>query len=1159
MSTPAPSVATPKTNREPSAYSPFPPEAPSPNEDMKGVHEFDNSTPYNILPRMTHYDLTPAGPTQNSSQLPMLMLMDNAQGSMIDSLQRQLAEERERGAHRLQTETLMHQLISERNDHQSKILESSKKYDEEVQNIRLNMQRNLESARGESNDALRNLNMQKRHNAELKRRAEELEKELALARKHSTEFIERNKEQLEREKAAFALRIKNDESSIEAHKLHHEKVLKEKDKMHEAIVTQMEARFKAESGATEQKFKTLKAENENKAIQFENEVEKLREAALAAKIQAEAGMHKLKAHYEDLLKDAEARGKKAKNKMVQMKWCSVLRTNAYKRKLSDLETKMQDTLESQMREASAMLEKVKGECERKLDEERASHHRSRETFEQKLGALHSEMKNKIESHSETLNVVKEEHRRELSSEVSRVGKDFTDKMARSLEDVLNRKEQDLEDARAETAKAWGKKLEEIETTLTKDKEFLEKKAKSLEDKLESLEKAKVRAEGEAKAEVDRADKRVREKSAEIEKLEGIIKAKTESFEAIDRKLAASKSINEAGVKIKERKDELESSLTATNIELESLKAELATLKSKHTELTTAKSTLEHDSHDLTSKLEATQHELETAKESNKDKIKELNAKHSSIMSQLANEKLASSKNEKDAIKALKLNHNKMVSEKDTTIAEYQSEIAGLKKKIANSKANEIAQRMLDAQKWTKEKKALDSKLSKHEEDLTASKLQMEQQAHEAEAREKAERELATAKKQIVDVEKKMHTFEEDLVTEKEKSSKALAEVKEKEAAVKEIESELAKKEKMIVDIEEELEKKETILKETKQDLEEKKKKLHISLERTRELGQQLDHSDPHSTEHIFVASEEKQAMLMRQLDASKMRIRELEAEVDRLRAQLHKKTKERKDDAEESEKPPELSHADIKLVVKYIETLSDEVDGEISVVEFEHAVRKCRRAKGCAQSHARGRLLVLKLENLIDGSDLNMKTWFKSMCDKRGGGDMIMEHDKRVASLNTTFISAELAELHKKGGNLEALEPSEITDLVNFLDPNLDGYVTRSELQHSIRRAHLPPNALYAEYQCSIVMSKLETYMHSQELRLKDIFNILDKDRSGSLTLKEFEKGVKSLVGLEKSREDVELGRLLMASKDELMERFDTKKSSSARPAADFKRSKTTI
>jgi hypothetical protein len=254
--------------------------------------------------------------------------------------------------------------------------------------------------------------------------------------------------------------------------------------MHEAIVTQMEARFKAESGATEQKFKTLKAENENKAIQFENEVEKLREAALAAKIQAEAGMHKLKAHYEDLLKDAEARGKKAKNKMVQMKWVSVLRTNAYKRKLSDLETKMQDTLESQMREASAMLEKVKGECERKLDEERASHHRSRETFEQKLGALHSEMKNKIESHSETLNVVKEEHRRELSSEVSRVGKDFTDKMARSLEDVLNRKEQDLEDARAETAKAWEKKLEEIETTLTKDKEFLEKKAKSLEDKLE---------------------------------------------------------------------------------------------------------------------------------------------------------------------------------------------------------------------------------------------------------------------------------------------------------------------------------------------------------------------------------------------------------------------------------------------------------------------------------------------------------------------------------------------------------------------------------------------------------------------------------------------------------------------------------------------------
>lgn len=514
----------------------------------------------------------------------------------------------------------------------------------------------------------------------------------------------------------------------------------------------------------------------------------------------------------------------------------------------------------------------------------------------------------------------------------------------------------------------------------------------------------------------------------------------------------------------------------------------------------------------------------------------------------------------------------MVSEKDTAIADCQSEIASLKERAANSKANEIAQRMLDAQKWTKERKALDCQVLKHEEDLSASKLSLEQQAHEAEAREKAEKELGLAKKEIAEVEKKMHSFEEDLVGEKEKSAKALAEVKEKEAAVKEISNELEKKEKMIVEIEEKLEKKEKILKEAKEELEEKQKKLHISLERTKELGQQLDHSDPHSTEHIFLAAEGKQAMLMRQLDVSKMRIRELEEEVDRLRNVLHKK--ERKHEHEGGgleEVGVELTHTDVKLVIKYIDSLGEDVDGEISIVEFEHAIRKCRRAKGCAQDYARGRLLVYRLENLLDGSDLQPKSWFKGMCEKRGGGGMIMEHEKRVTSVSTTFLGSELGGLHKNGGGLEALEPGEITDLVRYLDPNLDGYITRNELVHAIRRAHLPPNALYAEYQCSIVMSKLEKYMHSQELRLKDLFNILDKDRSGHLNLKEFEKGVKALVGLEKSKEDEEMGRLLMASKDEVMERFDHSEGSGGGHGqgrghgdaksrkGDFKRSKTTV
>ena len=70
-------------------------------------------------------------------------------------------------------------------------------------------------------------------------------------------------------------------------------------------------------------------------------------------------------------------------------------------------------------------------------------------------------------------------------------------------------------------------------------------------------------------------------------------------------------------------------------------------------------------------------------------------------------------------------------------------------------------------------------------------------------------------------------------------------------------------------------------------------------------------------------------------------------------------------------------------------------------------------------------------------------------------------------------------------------------------------------------------------------MEKLEAYMHKKEMRLKDLFQVIDKDKSGYLSIKEFESGIKRLVGMKKSGSDAELGDLLMASKDELMARFD--------------------
>ncbi|GMI24810.1 hypothetical protein TeGR_g13904, partial [Tetraparma gracilis] len=118
---PTPSTRNDRNDSHPHAASPSPPPT-----------EFDNSTPYKfsapppshlntIYGRRTLPHTFDINPVPTNANMPMLMLMDNAQNSMIETLQRQLAEERERGAHRLQTETLMHQLISERNSNEARL------------------------------------------------------------------------------------------------------------------------------------------------------------------------------------------------------------------------------------------------------------------------------------------------------------------------------------------------------------------------------------------------------------------------------------------------------------------------------------------------------------------------------------------------------------------------------------------------------------------------------------------------------------------------------------------------------------------------------------------------------------------------------------------------------------------------------------------------------------------------------------------------------------------------------------------------------------------------------------------------------------------------------------------------------------------------------
>lgn len=97
----------------------------------------------------------------------------------------------------------------------------------------------------------------------------------------------------------------------------------------------------------------------------------------------------------------------------------------------------------------------------------------------------------------------------------------------------------------------------MKSSLTEDKEFLEKKAKELEGKVEFLEKEKVKAEYDVKTASEGALKRGNEKDAEIKKLEAALAAKGDVLKGLENKLAASKAINEEGVKTATEKQQVE--------------------------------------------------------------------------------------------------------------------------------------------------------------------------------------------------------------------------------------------------------------------------------------------------------------------------------------------------------------------------------------------------------------------------------------------------------------------------------------------------------------------------------------------------------------------------------------------------------------------------
>ena len=241
--------------------------------------------------------------------------------------------------------------------------------------------------------------------------------------------------------------------------------------------------------------------------------------------------------------------------------------------------------------------------------------------------------------------------------------------------------------------------------------------------------------------------------------------------------------------------------------------------------------------------------------------------------------------------------------------------------------------------------------------------------------------------------------------------------------------------------------------------------------------------------------------------------------------------------------------------------------------ELEQAFRRMRRERAAVRFRERGRALGRRLAVLIERRGHDASTFMKAVDVSQGGkGDgkltpvelerglrKFVDEQKSLVSSDalreigcedlghSTSAKAVLAQHHREmrdrqRGDVDALIEAEndailddsfgvsdatrdnlkgrlkfsgrdVVDLIRFLDPNADGDVTASELDGGLRLSFdAPPEQSFAD-DAFVLMNKFELSMKRKAQRVVDLFHEVDKDRSGSLSVRELEKALNELCG----------------------------------------------
>ncbi|GMI30610.1 hypothetical protein TrCOL_g2221 [Triparma columacea] len=195
---------------------------------------------------------------------------------------------------------------------------------------------------------------------------------------------------------------------------------------------------------------------------------------------------------------------------------------------------------------------------------------------------------------------------------------------------------------------------------------------------------------------------------------------------------------------------------------------------------------------------------------------------------------------------------------------------------------------------------------------------------------------------------------------------------------------------------------------------------------------------------------------------------------------------------------------EIRMVVKFIDNIGDGEgagDGSITQDELEAAFRRGRRSQASAAQDSQGQVMVRRFEKMLGDAMTSVDAWFAGV-DKNAAG-------KGDGKLGTLEIKAGIKSLADTiVGKQQKFTEDELITLIRYLDPSGDNELTLDEIKEGIKRSKQTPKAIRDARKAGAIMCRMTDFMDENKMTIKNLFQFIDKDRSGHIVLDELREGL---------------------------------------------------